>query len=305
MAHRIDGQGATLDGLFTEGDPAGGIPATEVTAAWTNMVQEEVAAVVEGAGGTLDKEDNTQLRRAILAYIGASSIWSSAKDYTVPSMVFGSDGKLYLALLASGPGGAGAKDPTSQPTYWLDYAASITPSGPTVDEGYIDGGSITPGITDGAALAVVEDGTNDLTRNALSFPGVVKDTHGFFNFRAPSNWDGETIRAKVLCKGTTGCSAGDDIRFYLACAAVAPGENLDVALGTAVTMDGDVVDAGKLIETTASAAMTPSGTPAAGDLLRFRLSRDYDYGAQPMAEPAELVGIVLQFGVTGNIAAWA
>jgi hypothetical protein len=57
--------------------------------------------------------------------------WANTLDYTAPAMVVGSDGKLYLALLPSGPttiskgDTVGAKDPTSSPTYWVDYTASI------------------------------------------------------------------------------------------------------------------------------------------------------------------------------------
>lgn len=70
--HRIDGAGATAQNLFTEGDPTQGVPATTVTGAWLNAVQEEIANVIEGAGLELDKPDNTQLHAAILALIAAN-----------------------------------------------------------------------------------------------------------------------------------------------------------------------------------------------------------------------------------------
>lgn len=70
--HRIDGPGATVDNRFTEGDPTQGIPATTVTGAWLNSVQEEIAGVIEGAGDTLDKNDNGQLIAAIEAIIAAN-----------------------------------------------------------------------------------------------------------------------------------------------------------------------------------------------------------------------------------------
>lgn len=63
--HRIDSPGATPDNRFTEGDPVAAVPATEVTADWLNAVQEEIAAVIEGAAIELDKEDNGQLLQAI------------------------------------------------------------------------------------------------------------------------------------------------------------------------------------------------------------------------------------------------
>lgn len=51
--HRIDSDGATIDNMFTEGDPSLSIPATVVSAAFMNAVQEEISGVIEDAGLTL------------------------------------------------------------------------------------------------------------------------------------------------------------------------------------------------------------------------------------------------------------
>lgn len=56
---------------------------------------------------------------------GGLAVWNPTLDYPVPSMVVGSNGKLYLALQDSGPSGDGSKNPTTSPTYWQDYADSI------------------------------------------------------------------------------------------------------------------------------------------------------------------------------------
>lgn len=63
--HRIDGAGATVDNKFTQGNPVTGVPATTVTDAWLNAVQEEIAAVISGGGFALDKLNNDQLFMAI------------------------------------------------------------------------------------------------------------------------------------------------------------------------------------------------------------------------------------------------
>lgn len=63
--HRIDTPGATPQGTFTDGNPAGGIPATELDAAWFNGTQEELAGFVESRGLTLDKERQDQLAEAL------------------------------------------------------------------------------------------------------------------------------------------------------------------------------------------------------------------------------------------------
>lgn len=67
--HRIDGPAAAPGGLFTEGDPNVGTPATVVTDDWLNAVQEEISGVVEASGAALAKPDNTQLLAAIKALL--------------------------------------------------------------------------------------------------------------------------------------------------------------------------------------------------------------------------------------------
>lgn len=63
--HRIDTSTATPDHKFTEGDPAVPVAATTVSAEWLNAVQEELVAVITGAGLELKKSDNGQLLQAI------------------------------------------------------------------------------------------------------------------------------------------------------------------------------------------------------------------------------------------------
>ena len=63
--HRIDTSTATPDHKFTEGDPAVPVAATTVSAEWLNAVQEELVAVITGAGLELKKSDNSQLWQAI------------------------------------------------------------------------------------------------------------------------------------------------------------------------------------------------------------------------------------------------
>lgn len=67
--HRIDTSTATPDNKFTEGDPAVPVAATTVSAAWLNAVQEELVAVITGAGLELKKSDNGQLWQAIIQLI--------------------------------------------------------------------------------------------------------------------------------------------------------------------------------------------------------------------------------------------
>lgn len=60
----VDEFGTGKDG-FTSGDPASGVPPTELSADWCDAVQEEIASVVEDVVGALDADDNTQLLASV------------------------------------------------------------------------------------------------------------------------------------------------------------------------------------------------------------------------------------------------
>jgi len=81
--HRIDGEGATSDNKFTEGNPSTGLIATEVTADWLNAIQEEIIAVLTAAGISPSKPTNTQLRDAILSLISGGGVAVSAEGVTI------------------------------------------------------------------------------------------------------------------------------------------------------------------------------------------------------------------------------
>jgi len=57
---------------FTEGNPATGVPATILRAAWANSIQEELSYVIETLGIALNPADNTQLYTALEAWISSS-----------------------------------------------------------------------------------------------------------------------------------------------------------------------------------------------------------------------------------------
>jgi len=85
--HRIDSSGATADHLFTDGDETHGIEATTVDSAWLNAAQEELCAVIEGAGLALDKANRTQLAAAIEQMIAASSVTVEEATETVAGIL--------------------------------------------------------------------------------------------------------------------------------------------------------------------------------------------------------------------------
>lgn len=59
----------TAAGLFRYGTAAGGVPPTPVKAEWLNLIQEELCNFVMAYLPKLDVEDNTQLLKAVQAFI--------------------------------------------------------------------------------------------------------------------------------------------------------------------------------------------------------------------------------------------
>lgn len=73
--HRIDTSTAQVDKFgagkngFSAGNPQTGTPATDLDEAFFDMLQEELAAVVESSGATLDKTKHNQLLTALKALL--------------------------------------------------------------------------------------------------------------------------------------------------------------------------------------------------------------------------------------------
>lgn len=102
---------AGTPGYFTEGNPGLGAPATKVTGDWLNMVQEEIANVVTGAGGALSKTTFNQLFTAIQTLIGSAVPTGNVAHHfgsTAPSGWIIRDGKTIGSAASGATGRANA-----------------------------------------------------------------------------------------------------------------------------------------------------------------------------------------------------
>lgn len=121
--HRIDTATAQKDKFgagkngFTRGNPQTGTPATALDDDYCDMLQEELAAVVEASGATLDKEKHNQLLTALGALL------LSRKN---PFADIKADGAAAIATaLANLRLGAGAP-PIGIPFFWPSTAMPNT-----------------------------------------------------------------------------------------------------------------------------------------------------------------------------------
>lgn len=65
---------ANAAGEFTEGNPAAGVDSTLIKAVWLNSIQREIIALIVGAGLSLNKNDDSQVLKAVKALLAGAEI---------------------------------------------------------------------------------------------------------------------------------------------------------------------------------------------------------------------------------------
>lgn len=268
--HRTDSAGSTADHLFTNGDPASGIHPTWVDAAWLNDVQENLSRAIEAAGIALVKGDYTQLRQAIAQLI-AQHNQSGTAHADIRALIASLGGSRYE-------------------TMWLGAGAMI------------------PSKTNGATAATGQTTSYLLTEDYLDYSASV-DQAAEIAMQLPANWDRGTVKVKLHWRpAAAGATAGQYVGWAISAGAVGDSDTVDRALGAVVTVADQALAglAGVEHVTPASAAITIGGAPQVGDRLHLKIARDADYAGGGAAMPvmARLLGIELQYGVSGTVAAW-
>jgi hypothetical protein len=173
---------------------------------------------------------------------------------------------------------------------------------------WIPAAAMAPSETDGATAATKGYATEGMTHDVMTFAGADNDTHAAFDVVMPEAWDRGAIKVKVYWTAGGDANIDEWVEFYLAAGARSDDDALDAALGTAVNIVDQFIAADDLHVSPASAALTVGGTPALGDLIHFKLSRDYDHdsggGGVAMDVDAHVLGVLIQYQKTENVAAW-
>ncbi|MDA8483581.1 hypothetical protein NNO07_10905, partial [Pseudomonas resinovorans] len=104
------------DRQFTEGDFDTDVPATPLAAQWLNDVQEELCAVIEASGLSLDPTKQDQLYTAIQALIQANTSQATQVDiFTTSSTWTKAAGATVVHGLLIGAGGGGSSGKVADP----------------------------------------------------------------------------------------------------------------------------------------------------------------------------------------------
>ena len=160
---------------------------------------------------------------------------------------------------------------------------------------YIPASGMFGATTNGAASAQVESATNAVNFKVLDFD---KDTDEYacFTVPAPLNWDLSTVTAQFFWTCIAGGSASETVKFYAQALAQSNDDTFDAAYGTAVGVEDALITLSDVHVSAATSAITVGGTPAANDLLQFRVYRDVS--EDTLAGDARLIGIRVEYGIS-------
>lgn len=213
---------------------------------------------------------------ALLPFSGASKGTAGATGPTGPAGATGPTGP-------TGAGVTGATGPTG--------VTGPKPSGQL----FLSAAGMWPSITSGMAVNTqVESATN---LNDLYFLDASDSSSKLYCqglVAMPSDWNAGTVTANVYW--TANSTSTNSVVWGVAGVDYADGSTIDAAFGTAQEVtQANTATANQVHISTATAAITIAGTPAAGNLVLYRVYRDSANVSDTLAATARLIGVMINF----------
>lgn len=173
------------------------------------------------------------------------------------------------------------------------HGSASAPGGSTGKHAvYIAAGSITPSVSGGcAALATIASAANQPDIQTLDFDQTAQE-YAQFGIVMPKSWDEGTVTFKPHWSHASGGSAFGVV-WSLQAVAVGNDDAIATAFGTAQTSTATGGTADDLYNGPESSAITVGGSPAAEEMVFFRLSRVTGDGSDTLDLDARLHGITL------------
>lgn len=152
--------------------------------------------------------------------------------------------------------------------------------------------AILPTVTGGCeSLAVIASGSNQPDISTLNFDASTEE-YALFAIAMPKKWNEGTITAKFLWSHPS-TTTNFDVIWGIQAVAVGNDDAIGAAYGTAQTVTDTGGTTNDLYHTAETSAITVAGSPAAEDVVFFRVYRDADAGGDTMAVDARLHGVVI------------
>lgn len=168
------------------------------------------------------------------------------------------------------------------------------PASSLTSEISLNAGGGYPSTTGGCAEPTkVEFETNGVDLYMMDFDGSTAE-YAQFTVTMPENWDGSTVTFKVYWTAATG-SAAETVEWNLQGLSLADDDAIDATWGSSVEVSDALIATGDLHVTSTSSAVTIGGTPAAGDLVVFRVWRDASNDTH--TGDARLISVKIDYGI--------
>lgn len=168
----------------------------------------------------------------------------------------------------------------------------------------IPAGDFVSTATNGATFSTYEYATNDINEDYYAFDGTTEEYIEYSRVM-PEDWDRSTVKVKFYWSSATSSTTNDTVEWEILGGALSDSDAIDAALGTPqVITDTLLADNGADLQiTSATPALTIGGTPALGDLIHLKVSRNVG-GTDDMTEDAWLYKVIIQYKKDNTIAAW-
>lgn len=154
---------------------------------------------------------------------------------------------------------------------------------------WLGAGEFIPRVTNGAGIDGQEFSTNRQNLDYLAFdPGTQEFAQASFDW--PSGYT--TFTANFYWTAASGSGA---VVWRAAARCYADGDAIDQAFGTAQSVTDTLITATNNHASSATSAVTPSGTVSAGNLCVVQIDRDATNGSDTLAVDGRLIGVRLVF----------
>lgn len=152
--------------------------------------------------------------------------------------------------------------------------------------------AMSPTTSSGCAdIAKVEAATNDVDFWMLDFDASSAE-NCFFFYTMPDNWNGKGFKARFVW---TAASGSGTVVWALKSRAYKDDDAIDQAYGTEKTVEDDLITANDIHITPETDIITPSGTPAGGQMLQFKVTRKAADAADDFSADARLIAVKIKY----------
>ena len=144
-----------------------------------------------------------------------------------------------------------------------------------------------------SAVTQVESATNDVNYFVLDFDTATSE-NAFWTVQMPDNYDGSTLTARFIWTNAAGLTT-QTVRWGIKARAYTDSDAIDQAWGTEVTVDDTWLAQLDVHISAATSAITPSGSPAGGQLMAFNVARKT--ASDNLTGDARLIAVHIEYGI--------